>query len=977
MVNITITQLVTAEQTQRLVETCHRMTGLFVAILDDKGITVAAAGSRDSCCPFHHQGSDCCEYFREGNSSTARLLPDPEEDYLEFTCTRGLRHISAPLVVDGTSVATLLTGRFFYDHDKPDQEQFRAWAQAFNHDEESYQDAFCQIPVFSKKRIIDILDSYQEMVQVPLEIGLKNLELVQKAQKREQHDKTLRHSEDMLKKICETIPDQLHIIDRNFRIQHSNWQGSFFSTPEEERTQNPLCYKVYYELDRPCDHCHTSEVFKTGKPVIREKFIPKLGHVEIRSFPIFDPSGTVTLVLEHIHDISERRLAEEALRESGQKLSNTIQSLPLPMFVVNKDQEILFWNKALEQLSGVKAAEVIGTNRAWSAFYEAERPVLAGLLAGGDSGQVSHWYGENIWQSKLAEEALEVTEFFPGRHEQGKWLHLTATVLRDTRGNVAGALETLEDVTERKLADEKWQSLFNNLPGGSFTVNNNYIIEDVNDVLCAVTGYSREELVGQLCGIICPKGPHLCPIFDLGKDRIDNDETAVKARDGRLVPIIKSARRIPVGNRGIIVENFQDITDRKQLEEQLRHAQKMEAIGQLAGGVAHDFNNILTAIIGYGNLLQIKLGKTAAMGNYVDQIIYAAERAANLTSNLLAFSRKQPVKLQAVMVNDIVGKSRELLSRLVREDIKLQVITGSSCAVQADSVQIEQIMMNLVTNARDAMPDGGRLTITTERIILDKEFIRMRGHGEPGPYALISVSDTGLGMEGKIRERIFEPFFTTKKTGKGTGLGLAIVYGIIKQHNGYIDVSSKPGKGTRFRIYLPVLQENTIQKESAEMTAPPVGSETILLAEDDQAVRNLAKSVLEEFGYRVIEAENGAVAIEKFLSHIRSIQLLLFDVMMPEKNGKEAYNEILKVQPEMKVLFMSGYTDDILSNSGIHEANLNLIAKPFTHTILLKKVREILDKGVGLAGVQPNPLQAADPQGVVTKETDAFMFFPA
>jgi len=927
MVKGTFTQRITADQAQRLVEACHRMTGLFTAILDAKGNTLAASGCQDLCSLFHHRHTGRCEHQQEEDSSSTNHSPDPDEEYIEFTCTHGLRHLSAPLLIDGTCVATILTGRFFYDDDK-----------------KCYLNALNRIPVFSRERIREILDCYREMVRVPLEIGCQKQELDRKAKKGARRGEDLRHSEDMLRKIFETIPDQLHIIDRNFRILHSNWHGPFSSTPEEKRTQNPYCYKVYYGLDNPCDHCHTSEVFATGKPAILEKFIQKLGHVEIRSFPIFDSAGNVTMVLEHIRDIGQRRFTDEALRESGQKLSATIQNLPLPMFVVNKEQEILYWNKALEQLSGVKATEVIGTNRAWSAFYDEERPVLANLLAEGDTGQVSSWYGEKSSLSKLVEEAYEVTEFFPGWNETGKWLHLTAAVLRDTRGNVTGALETLEDVTEHKLAEEKWHSLFNNLPGGSFTVNSNYIIEDVNDVLCAVTGYSREELVGQLCGIICPKGPHLCPIFDLGKERIDNDETAVKARDGRHVPIIKSARRIPVGNREIIVENFQDITDRKHLEEQLRHAQKMDAIGQLAGGVAHDFNNMLTAIIGYGNLLQRKTTNTPSLGKYVDNIIYSAEKAANLTSNLLAFSRKQPVKLQPVLLNDIVNRSRELLSRLVRENIKLRVITGGNCVVHADSVQIEQIMMNLVTNARDAMPDGGRLTITSERIILDEKFIRTNGYGKLGPFARISVTDTGLGMDGKIRERIFEPFFTTKNTGKGTGLGLAIVYGIIKQHSGYIDVHSKPGKGTTFRIYLPVIQENIVREETPEISAPPIGSETILLAEDDPMVRNLAKSVLEEFGYQVIEAKDGAEAVEKFLTHISSIQLLLFDVMMPEKNGKEAYNEIKKAHPEIKALFMSGYTDDILSNSGIHEENPNLIAKPFTQNILLQKVREVLDK---------------------------------
>jgi two-component system cell cycle sensor histidine kinase/response regulator CckA len=642
--------------------------------------------------------------------------------------------------------------------------------------------------------------------------------------------------------------------------------------------------------------------------------------------------------------VEERKRAEEALRESEQRLYATIQGSPIPMFVIGKDRKVIHWNKALEQLSGTNAAGVIGTDRAWTAFYEEERPVLATLLAGGDTNAIAHCYAGKYSKSGLVDEAYEVTEFFPKWGDGGKWLHFTAATLRDTKGNLIGAMETLEDVTECKLAEEKWHSLYTNLPGGSFTVNNEYIIDDVNDVLCAVTGFAREELVGRSCGVICPKGPHKCPIFDLGKERIDNDETAVKAKDGRKVPIIKSARRIPAGNGEVIVENFQDITDRKQLEEQLRHAQKMDAIGQLAGGVAHDFNNILTAIIGYANLLKLKIGDAETFGKYVNQIISSAERAANLTHSLLAFSRKHIIELKAIKVNEIIGRAEKLLSRLIREDIELRVITGEDCVVRADSTQIEQVMMNLVTNARDAMHEGGLLTISTERIELDEGFIQTHGYGEPGTYVLISVSDTGIGMDEKTRERIFEPFFTTKETGKGTGLGLAIVYGIIKQHNGYINVYSEQGEGTTFKIYLPVIKGDTETLEISGVAIVPRGSETVLLAEDDPVVRSLTKSVLEEFGYTVVEAEDGVDAVEKFLLNADDIRLLVLDVVMPRKNGKEVHTEIIKIRPDIKVLFISGYTSDILSSRGVLEENLNFISKPVTQNVLLQKVRQVLDK---------------------------------
>jgi two-component system cell cycle sensor histidine kinase/response regulator CckA len=648
-------------------------------------------------------------------------------------------------------------------------------------------------------------------------------------------------------------------------------------------------------------------------------------------------------IMELENEIVERKRVEVALRESERRLDATIQGSPIPIFVVEKDRKITYWNKALEEMSGIRADEIIGTTDAWKAFYREERPVLANLLASRNIDEIEVLYPGKYRRSALLEEGFEITEFYPHLGESGKWLHSTSAPLRDTKGNVFGAIEISEDMTDRILAEEKWHSLYNNLPGGSFTVNDAYIIEDVNDVLCSVTGYKKSELVGQKCGIICPKGPHKCPIFDLGKERIDNDETSVKGKDGRLVPIIKSARRVPSGKREVIVENFQDITDRRRIEEHLRHVQKMEAIGQLAGGVAHDFNNILTAIIGFANLLKMKMRHEGTSIKYVDQILYSADRAANLTGSLLAFGRKQMLELKPVSFNEIIRKAETLLSRLVREDIIIRAVTGLDCVVMADTVQVEQVLMNLVTNARDAMPDGGVISISTERVELDEDFARTHGYGTPGTYFMVSVSDTGQGMDGDTRERIFEPFFTTKETGKGTGLGLSIVYGIVKQHNGYISVYSEIGEGTTFKIYFPVICDESERPEPHVITDAPRGSETILLAEDESTVRNLTATVLEEFGYQVIDAEDGIAAVERFKENADRINLLVTDVIMPGKNGREVCDEIRKIKPDLKVLFMSGYSGDILNRNGVLEENLNFISKPITHGVLLRKVRDILD----------------------------------
>jgi nitrogen-specific signal transduction histidine kinase len=390
---------------------------------------------------------------------------------------------------------------------------------------------------------------------------------------------------------------------------------------------------------------------------------------------------------------------------------------------------------------------------------------------------------------------------------------------------------------------------------------------------------------------------------------------------------------------------MKDITERKRLEQQLLQAQKMEAIGQLAGGIAHDFNNILTAIIGFGTLLKIETSKDDLLRSYVTQILTSAERAANLTQALLAFSRRQIISPRPMNLNEIIQGVERLLSRLIGEDIELSTfLTDKELTVMADSGQIETVLMNLATNARDAMPDGGSLIIKTELTEINHEFIKAYGYGRPGFYALILVEDTGHGMDEKTKERIFEPFFTTKEVGKGTGLGLSMVYGIIQQHDGYINVYSEPGKGSTFKIYLPLIKSKV---EEAELVVHPVlkrGTETVIVAEDDSQVRELIKEVLEGFGYKVMEAADGEDALKVFNENKDRIQLLILDVVMPKKNGKEVYDEIRKVRPDIKAIFTSGYNVDIIHQKGILEEGSDFISKPISPEELLRKVREILDK---------------------------------
>jgi PAS domain S-box-containing protein len=413
---------------------------------------------------------------------------------------------------------------------------------------------------------------------------------------------------------------------------------------------------------------------------------------------------------------------------------------------------------------------------------------------------------------------------------------------------------------------------------------------------------------------------------DGGLQYLDFSIKPVRDEEGRVVLLIPEGR---------------DITEGRKLGELLRQSQKMEAVGTLAGGVAHDFNNILTAIIGFGSLVDMALEEGNPLKDYLAEILAAADRAVNLTGNLLSFSRKKVIDPGPRRLNDIVTKIDQFLLRIIGEDIEYKtVLDQQDLVINADSGQIEQVLMNLVANARDAMSSGGRLIIRTERLDVTESFPGVLL--EPGSYAVLSVSDTGMGMDDQAKQRIFEPFFTTKEVGHGTGLGLSIVYGIIQQHHGEISVYSEPGIGTTVKIYFKLIGSRVERAAHAVPQLQPArGTETILVAEDDGDVRRFITHTLREFGYRVIEAVDGEDAVSKFVEHRDGIELVILDVVMPKMNGKEAYQEICKLRSDIPALFSSGYTADIINKRGVLDEGINFISKPMTPHDLLSKVRAV------------------------------------
>jgi signal transduction histidine kinase len=443
-----------------------------------------------------------------------------------------------------------------------------------------------------------------------------------------------------------------------------------------------------------------------------------------------------------------------------------------------------------------------------------------------------------------------------------------------------------------------------------------------------ITGrFTKPEKVATLMDILREKG------------NVDNFETAMQTKTGKTINLLLSATMESNVISGVII----DITRVKNLEEQLHQSQKMEALGTLTGGIAHEFNNILMIISTWGTLLQLEINSDNPLRQHIDIIVDAARKAAKLTQGLLSYTRMPIPHKELTDVNELIENIAGYLSNIIRKDIEFKAVTTeNNLTILADKAQIEQVIMNLATNALDAMEEMGSLIIRSELIEIDHNFVASQASIPIGTYALISVMDTGSGIDKNIQARVFEPFFTTKGVGKGTGLGLSIVYGIIKKHEGYIHVESKPESGTKFKIYLPLIKPEGAQEDSLGYSLSTGGTGTVLLAEDDEAVMKAISKVLEKTGYNVIVAVNGEDAIRKYKKFKDKINLLLFDIVMPKMNGKDAYEEIKKIDPDIKVLFISGYITDDRIERTIADAGLPFVTKPVSPNKLERKIKNIL-----------------------------------
>lgn len=564
--------------------------------------------------------------------------------------------------------------------------------------------------------------------------------------------------------------------------------------------------------------------------------------------------------------------------------------------------------------------------------------------------------GMEQWIGELFEKGESSARYYLRRRGGRRCCFLNrAKVVRGEDGKPLEIVGFMTDITDLKSMEDELRELtgrltaiFDASPAAIITLDTDGVVTSWNKAATRIFGWSKEEVLGKLNPLIHDDREDLRILGQrlLTGESISDMRLQVPRKDGTSVDISLSTAPIIGGDgkpRATMVTII-DITEHVKLEEQLRHAQKMEAIGQLAGGIAHEFNNLITAIMGYARLLDERLGEKEDLKNYLKVIIDSSKRASELTKGLLTFSRRQISAQRVLDLNEIVRDAVQILTRLIGEDIEIRLnLSDEKLLVKADYTQIEQVLINFATNARDAMPGGGIVTIETKIVEMDEQFIRSHGYGKIGKYASIVFSDTGAGMDEHIRRRVFEPFFTTKEPGKGTGLGLALVYGIAKQHNGYIDVYSEPGKGSTFVFYLPLLEKAEEQEVKFEKVRAEgiKGEGVVLVAEDDLPVRRLIKKVLEDAGYSVIEAEDGEDAIKKFTEYSKDIKFMILDVVMPKKSGRKVYEEIIKINPDIKAIFMSGYPRDIIHSKGVIDEEIKLIMKPFLPEELFEKIREL------------------------------------
>jgi two-component system, cell cycle sensor histidine kinase and response regulator CckA len=751
----------------------------------------------------------------------------------------------------------------------------------------------------------------------------------------------LKASEEKYRLLIETMNDGLIVVNSDGLIAYSN---------------NRFCEILGRSVDEVIDRATEDFISEQSRAILDDQrarrreggrepyeitWITKAGRkvsTIVSPVPVHDVEGRFDGSFAVVTDITKRKEAEEALQGRERYFRSLIENASDLITILKPDGTLSYKSPAVERVLGFKPEELAG-KRAFDFIHPDDLPAAARAM-------------EEI--SRAPDTALTVELRF--QHRDGSWRSLEATgknLLDDPV--VQGIVVNSRDVTERNRAGEtlreseaRYRTLFENSKDAIYITDAQTCFTDLNQAASELFGYTREEMLGMDLKRLFthPSQLHAFQTEIEQSEAVKDFAVNLRKKDDSEIHCLltSTVRRSPDGgileHQGII----RDITELKGLEEQFRQSQRLEAIGRLAGGVAHDFNNILTAIMGYGEFLLTQLGPEDRLRRFAVEIQKAAVRAADLTRQLLAFSRRQVLQPKILDLNEVITNLDKMLRRLIGEDfIMITSLCPELAVVKADPGQIEQVIMNLVINARDAMPQGGTLTIETQNVHLNRAYTSRHKSIKSGAYVMLAVSDTGTGMDEETQAHIFEPFFTTKEIGKGTGLGLSTVYGIIKQSEGNIWVYSELGHGTTFKIYLPQAQGKPERvKVNDQPTLPQRGEGTILVVEDEDAVRQMIRDVLQEIGYTVLDAHHADEALAICNVHSGPIDLVLTDLIMPDMSGRELAELLKTLRPEARVLYMSGYTDHGIVHQGVLKEGIAFLQKPFDPFTLRLKVRETL-----------------------------------
>ncbi|HKK33027.1 MAG TPA: PAS domain-containing protein, partial [Desulfomicrobiaceae bacterium] len=782
----------------------------------------------------------------------------------------------------------------------------------------------------------------------------------------------LEESEMRFQRMLGVVPDMISIQNPEMDILYSNWHG-FAAVPERRRILHTKCHKTYRNLDDVCPDCLAKSVLKTRKPIHEEAELPDGKWFDIRVIPILDKDNNVEMFMEWVRDITERKQAEEAIKESAEKLQHWHELLNYiithnrsAVAVHDRDLKYIYVSRRYLDVFKVKDPDVIGKHH-YDVFPDLPQK----------------W--REVHQKSLAGEVHSAEED-PLYREDGsiEWTRWECRPWYESDGSIGGIIIYTEVITERKqreqlLTEQKelLAAIYRNAPFIMMVVNAERRIQQINGFAEQFANRDAEEMLGLRGGeaLRClhvlddPRGCGFgdfcrqCVIRNTVLDTLETGKTHLqvettyyfKERDNETLALefLMSTTPIEIKGEQMALVTLQDITERRQAEEeqgklqaQLLQAQKMESVGRLAGGVAHDFNNMLGVVLGHTEMALENVDLGDPLFTDLQEVRKTAERSANLTRQLLAFARKQTIEPKVIDLNETVEGMLKMLGRLIGEDIDLSWMPGKNTApVRMDPSQIDQILANLCVNARDAIADVGKVTIETGSAAFDQAYCDVHAGFVPGEFMMLAVSDNGCGMDQETVSHLFEPFFTTKEQGKGTGLGLASVYGAVKQNDGFINIYSEPDRGTTVKIYLPRHQaaEKPVQAEKATAETTAGGNETILLVEDDPSILRMATMMLERHGYDVIVAESPGDAVSLAHEHNGAIDLIMTDVVMPEMNGRDLSKSLKAHYPTLKVLFMSGYTSNVIAHHGVLDQGVYFIQKPFSFKELGAKLRDALE----------------------------------